>query len=98
MSHGQYWECRNQDCGTFIRYALGDEAHLGTKRNERGPTFVFAQYDKCKELTDMFYGNEPVATGDLKALFAVARALRATVRAAEHSVDGVWHNDSTGEI
>ena len=73
----------------FIRYALGDESHLRTELDAGRATCVFSDHDKARELQSEFFGG-PVAVGDIRAFLDVAKEVRATIRAATNSPDGIW--------
>ena len=93
MSDLGQWRSRNFNVASFLRYALPDGAHLETIIEETGPLFVFADTERCRELSNMYYNDkEPIAIGDLKAFVEQTRQLRSTVTAARNSPDGRWEN------
>jgi hypothetical protein len=93
MSKAPEWRCRNFHCGSFIKYATPDENHLATLIEERGPVYVFADVEQCRELNALWYADEPIAIGDIRAFIDVSQALRTTIRAAEQN-DGKWERES----
>jgi hypothetical protein len=84
---------RHQGCAAFIRYAVGDEGHRSTRINSQNRA-VFEFDDSTGRATDLsqtFFGAEPVAIGDVRALLDVSKALRATVSEAVAN-GGEWRN------
>ena len=89
------WYCRSVQCATLIRYALGDASHVRTEKTGRGPTFVFNDRARSKELQELWYSpdGEPIAVGDVRAFIDVGKAIRESIGAAETSPGGVWENN-----
>jgi hypothetical protein len=72
----------------FIAYC--EDNHVATTRGDRGCFFTFTNPARCWELHDLYFGKEPVAVGDVRALYAVDKAIRATIRECDKSDDKIW--------
>jgi hypothetical protein len=84
---------RHQGCAVFLKYCIGDEGHRSTRINSENRA-VFEFDDNAGRATDLsrtFFGAEPVAVGDVRALLEVSKALRATVSEAVAN-GGEWRN------
>lgn len=80
-------------CATFLRYALGDDAHLSTmKIDQNRILFVFRDEPRgrCRQLADDFFSPESVAVGSALQLLECSRVIKATLAKAERSPEGVW--------
>jgi hypothetical protein len=84
------WHTKSLPLAIFIRYCEGDESHVATTRSERGCFFRFINPYRCKELSDQFFGEEPVAIGDVRTLLDIEKAIRVTIRACDESAEKVW--------
>jgi hypothetical protein len=89
MELTRQYETTSLPLATFIRYCEGDESHIATTRGSHGCFFTFADFEKCRELHKLYFG-QPVAIGDVRALLDVDRAIRGTIRLCDQSGNGVW--------
>jgi hypothetical protein len=79
----------------FVRYALGDETHLTTRRPQGSSCyFTFSNADECRELQQTFFSKEPVAIGDVRALLEVDREIRWTIRQCDQSGTNSWTREA----
>jgi hypothetical protein len=76
---------------TFLRFALGDHAHLSTVM-DGGTAYTFEDDPpgRCRELSDQFFAHGSVAVNDARALLECSRAMKQTAAAARNSADGTW--------
>ena len=88
---GEYFT-RHTALASFLRYCLGDAAHIGTMKSERGTVFYFKDDPPghCKVLADAFFSEQGAAIGNARDLFEVAFELRQTIHKAERNPDGSW--------
>ena len=83
----------NVGTASFLRYVLGDDAHLMTTKIAKDRiTFAFHDEPKgrCKQLTDAYFSDESAAVGSARELLDCCRAVRATVSAADRSSNKSW--------
>jgi hypothetical protein len=70
----------------FLRYALGDEAHVSTIRFEHGIGLSFDDPDnRCVELQKAFFSEEGAAVGDARALLDCNREITNTIFEAKRN-------------
>jgi hypothetical protein len=75
----------HQSLAAFLRYGLGDDAHLTTTRDgdERTVTFRFDDPDgRCSEMAKSFFSGEGAAISDARVLLEVSREVRNTITCA----------------
>jgi hypothetical protein len=90
--HRDFYTC-NFGLASFLRFALGDDAHLATMKTDNGRTsFVFRDEPQgtCRQLADAFYSEEGAAVGNARQLLECSRAAKATLAKADRSEDGTW--------
>jgi hypothetical protein len=85
----QTFATRHFGCATFLRYALGDAAHLSTDA-AGAPSFKFADDGRCRELADQFFSDESVSIGNAREFLECSRALRITSAKAQDAPDRKW--------
>lgn len=78
-------------CASFLRFALGDHAHLSTVM-DGGTVYTFEDDPpgRCRELSDQFFAHGSVAVSDARALLECNRDMKQTAAAARNSTDGLW--------
>lgn len=86
---GLPYATRHSGLAAFLRFALGDSAHVSTAV-DRATTFSFEPYGRCRELADAFFSDGSVAVGDARALLECSRELKQTANAARNNADGLW--------
>lgn len=87
------YRTRGVSLAVFLRFVLGDAAHLETVKEERGCSFTFADRKRCLELADAFFSEVGAAVDNAKALLDCERDLRQTMRAAQSDSEGIWLSD-----
>ena len=83
----------NVGAASFLRYVLGDDAHLMTTKIAKDRiTFTFRDEPKgrCQQLMDAYFSDESTVVGSARELLDCCRAVRATVSAADRSPDKSW--------
>jgi hypothetical protein len=93
----QPFSTRHIGCAAFLRFALGDDAHLSTTVDgSTSYAFTDEPYGRCRGLSDQFFADGSVAVGDARALLECSRALKQTANAARVNSHGLWvRGDST---
>jgi hypothetical protein len=87
-----FYTC-NFGLATFLRFALGDDAHLATMKVDGGrASFVFRDDPQgtCRSLANEFFSEEGAAVGNARQLLECSRAAKATLAKADRSEDGTW--------
>ena len=86
------YETRHIGFAAFLRYCLGDDAHLSTER--RGIGYFFTFYDpeyKCKELQTAFFNDEGAMAGNSRELLDCSREVSHTIIHAKQF--GKWERE-----
>lgn len=85
----------HQSLAAFLRFGLGDDAHLTTTREGDGRTVAFRFDDpdgRCSEMAKSFFSGEGAAISDARVLLEVSREIRQTMTAAIRT--GRWEKTS----
>jgi len=89
MSDNYPFTTKHFGLAAFLRYVLGDEAHVSTIRFENGIGLSFDDPDnRCKDLQRAFFTTEGAAVGDARALLDCSRQITDTIFEAKRS--GAW--------
>ena len=84
------YETRSLPLSVFLRFCMGDEPHIATTRGPYGCSFTFTDAERCRDLQKLFFGEEPVAIGDVRELLEVDKAIRWTIRYCDQIGNGLW--------
>jgi hypothetical protein len=92
MTTTNEYTTRHVGLASFLRYCLGDQAHVATGKAHNGTfNFFFDDADeKCREFENAFFGEEGVAVGDARALLECSKDVRTTIAKASRAGDGTW--------
>ena len=82
---------RHVGLASFLRYALGDDAHRRTEKVGNFSTlFIFSDTELCVKLEHEFFNSEGAMVSNARELLDCARAVKMTVAAAQRSETGTW--------
>jgi hypothetical protein len=83
------YRTRHFGLAVFLRYALGDAAHLSTNA-DGAPLFTFTDDGRCRELAEQFFADDSVTVGNAREFLEVSRTLRVTSAKAQTAPDRTW--------
>jgi hypothetical protein len=73
----------------FVRYVLGDDSHLSTRKEDTGFSLTFDDPDRrCSELQTAFFSQEGAIVGDARALLDCSRDIAYSIVEAKRY--GSW--------
>jgi hypothetical protein len=77
----------------FLRYVLGDDSHVSTKKDEMGVSITFDDPDyRCGELQTAFFSEEGAVVGNARALLDCSRDITYTIVEAKRY--GSWERSA----
>jgi len=85
----------NLGLASFLRYALGDEAHFSTTREADGRTITFRFSDdkgRCSDLATGYFSKRGVPVTDARLLLEASRDIRRTSTVAIKAGRWDWEN------
>jgi hypothetical protein len=86
------YSTRHMALATFLRYTLGDAAHLSTTA-AGAPQYTFADDGRCYTLANDFFSDDSVTIGNCRELLEVGRMLRITAARAQDSPQRRWNRE-----
>ena len=74
------YETRHVGFAAFLRYCLGNESHISTKRIGNTNLFTFADPEyKCRDLQTVFFSDESAVVGNARELLDCSRDVSHTI-------------------
>lgn len=90
QAHTEY-QTRHVGLASFLRYALGDDAHLRTEKVGNFSTlFIFSDTERCGELEREYFSKDGAMVSNAHQLLDCSRLIKATVAKAQRSDTGTW--------
>lgn len=97
------YQTRHFGLAAFLRFCLGDDAHISTARNGEyegsGFSFTFADepVGRCNALRKEFFDEAGAGVDDARLLLETSRSVKKTMRGAGENANGVWRSEGADD-